>query len=170
MERNMKANFWMAVLVIFALLTLTPLANAGGKEGGSIGPTTILPQVEGWWEVSLFGTSLSQNKERGVVVDDMWVYAKPLACQDTWCQADLRIFKGDGWKEVGCGSLSLPPAGNSLWYNLYYYETGNSYYGNTFYFGNEIEGSFSVDKWECPMGADYCALTSLSLGRITFKR
>ena len=168
--RSMKANFWMGVgvLAIFALFIFTPLAKAGG---GSVGPT-ILPQVEGWWEVGFFGTSLTQNKERGVVAEDVWVYAKPLTCQDTWCQADIRVVRQDGygWKEVGSGSLSLPPGGNSLWYNLYYYETGDSYYGNVFHFGNEMEGSFSGDKWECSMGAEYCTLASASHGRITFKK
>jgi len=169
--RSMKANFWMGVgiLAIFVLLTLTSLANAGGGKGD---PNVLPLKVDGWWEVAMFGTSLTQNKERGVVTEDMWVFAGQSVCQDTWCQADIRVVRQDGygWKEVASGSLSLPPEGNSLWYSFYYYETGDSYYGNIFYFGNEIEGTFTGDKWDCPLGATYCILVSHSSGRITFKK
>jgi len=172
--RSMKGTFWkgVGVLVIFALFILTPLANAGGKGGGSIGPTIILPQVEGWWDVSLFGTSLNNKKERGVIAEDMWVFVGRLACQDTQCQADIRVFKEDAWewKEIGSGNLSLPPSGNNLWYNFYFYETGDYYYGNAFHFGNEMEGDFTGDKRDCPQGVSYCILTCRASGRITFKK
>jgi len=167
--KSMKANFWMLIGVLAVFILFTSLANAGGGKGD---PTVLPLKVDGWWEVAMFGTSLTQNKERGVVTEDMWVFAGQAVCQDTWCQADIKIFKEDGWKwkEVGSGNLSLPPSGNGLWYYFSFYETGDYYYDNIFHFGNEMEGGFQGDKWECREGEDYCILTYRSWGRITFKK
>lgn len=158
------------VLVVVVVLVLALLTSAGAGAQTTVPPTNLW--VEGWWQLSIFGTSLNQNKERGVVSEeDAWVFIESPTCQDELCkapQASLSIFRMNeqGW--VGYGNLSLPSTGIGVWYYLHFY-TGEDYYGSVFYFGEQMEGKFSPDKYDCPLNGD-CSLVSFSDGRIVFKR
>lgn len=167
MERNMKASFWMSAGVLIAILMFCPLVNAGGGTQ----PPIATPVLQGWWQVSRFGNSIDQNKWRGVVAEDLWAFVDVSTCDQYDCYSYFYLFREDAWITIGSGTLTVPTIGSNFWFSFYFYETGNNdnWYGNLFYFGNEMEGAFTNDRWDCSVSTEYF-LVYRSVGRITFKK
>lgn len=165
--RNMRGTLYLLIGFLAVFILFTSLANAAGEpEPTSVTiPTIVAPKIDGWWEVSLFGTSIDQNKKRGVVADNFWVFVGPPTCDQYGCYSYASLYREDTWVTIGWGNLTLPLRGNNVWF---YFNFNGDFSGNLFHFWNEMEGVFTNDRWDC--SPTDCSLFHRASGRITLRK